>query len=81
MIILNIELGVGGAMLKKGDKCKEGKTGIVYTVREVTNSVIMLETDDGLHRILINWDGLDSSCVKVQRKNEGCNGSRRTKQR
>ena len=55
-------------MLKKGDKFKEAKTGIVYTVKEVTNNVIMLETEDGLDRMLINQDSLDSSWVKVRRK-------------
>jgi hypothetical protein len=57
---------VKDAMLKKGDRFREAKTGLIYTVKNVLDRVVTLETDDGLHRMLINWEDLDSSYVKVQ---------------
>ena len=53
-------------MPKKGDRFKEAKTGLIYSVKNASDRVVTLETDDGLHRMLINWEDLDSSYVKVQ---------------
>jgi len=57
-------------MPKKGDRFKEAKTGLIYTVMKVVDRVVMLETDDGLHRMLFNWEGRDSSGVNTQGENK-----------
>ena len=67
-------------MLKKGDRFREAKTGLIYTVKNVLDRVVTLETDDGSHRMLINWEELDPSYVRVQGEDEGCEGGQRPQQ-
>ena len=56
--------------IKEGDQFKQTGTGRVFRVKIVATKMIVLETEDGSQRVLINPEGINFSYQKVEGKGD-----------
>ena len=52
-------------MIKSGDKFKNIKNGIIFRVKSVDSSIIILGTKDGTHSMFVNPSSMESVFVPI----------------
>jgi hypothetical protein len=58
-------------VIKQGDKFKSSFTGLVYGVKKIKDSMVLLEAENGSTEVLTEKNSLKLFYRKEEKKNEG----------